>query len=112
MAKPKKKSVASASRAKKPKRTAQPMNTSLVASYSATLNKVLGSSDFDDVFDRLKSDPSIGQAEAIAIASEILEARVAPSTARGAALGRILKLHGSLVTFKLKQRAVGGRSAA
>lgn len=112
MARSKKKPVASALRAKKSKRTAQPMNTAIVASYSAALNKVLGSADFDDVFSRLKSDSTVGQAEAVSIASEILESKIASSTTRTAALGRILKLHGSVVTFKLKQRAVGGRSAA
>ncbi len=89
-----------------------PINHALIDRYAADLKKALGGSAFDAVFLRLKDDKEIQQAEAVAIASVLLEAKVSDSTARGTALGRILKLHNSLLTFKLKQRAVGGRSAA
>ena len=88
------------------------MNDKLVKLYAAELNTALGSSSFEVLFNRLKDDSDIGQDEAIGIASIMLESPLTPSTARGTALNRILKLHNSLATFKLKQRAVGGRSAA
>jgi hypothetical protein len=88
------------------------MNDKLVKEYVGHLSAALGSSTFEDVFARVKDDAEVRQEEAVAIASLLLDAPVAPSTARGAALARILKLHNSLATFKLKQRAVGGRSAA
>jgi hypothetical protein len=88
------------------------MNEQLVKSYAKELSDALGNPAFNEIFARLKDDASIRQDEAIGIASQLLEAPVAPSTARGAALARILKLHNSLATFKLKQRAVRGRSAA
>jgi len=88
------------------------MNESVVNLYTAELAGALGNSTFDEIFNCLKGDSHVKQNEAVAIASNLLQAKVAASTARGAALGRILKLHNSLATFKLKQRAVGGRSAA
>lgn len=106
------KSVASASPKKGPKKRRAPMNEKLVNLYAAELNSALGSSSFEPLFSRLKDDKEVGQDEAIGIASALLEAPVAASTARGTALNRIVKLHNSVATFKLKQRAVGGRSAA
>jgi len=88
------------------------MNEKLVETYAAELKATLGSARFEEIFARLKDDPDVRQDEAVGLASLLLEASVAPSTGRGAALGRILKLHNSLARFKLKQRAVGGRSAA
>lgn len=88
------------------------MNDKLVNRYAAELNAALGESSFDGFLARLTDDPGVGQIEAIALASTLLDAPVAPSTTRKAAFARIQKLHNSLVTFKLKQRAVGGRSAA
>jgi len=88
------------------------MNDTLIKQYAAKITAVLGDSSFELLFDRLKDDSEVRQDEAVALASILLEAPVAPSTSRGTALGRILKLHNSLATFKLKQRAVGGRSAA
>lgn len=88
------------------------MDEKLTRHYADALNAVIGKAEFEAVFTRLRDDSKAGQEEAIGIASILLEAPVAPSTARGTALNRILKLHNSLATFKLKQRAVGGRSAA
>jgi hypothetical protein len=107
-----KKSVASALPKAARKKGRGPMNDKLVKEYATQLSAALGSSPFEELFARLKDDPAVRQDEAVAITSLLLEAQVAPSTGRGAALGRILKLHNSLTTFKLKQRAVGGRSAA
>ena len=111
MAKAKKPQKAvSASPAKKSTRSRRPMDDSIVKQYAEELKSNLGMPKFDSVFNRLKVDPMVRQDEAVAIASLLLDAKVATSTARGTALGRISKLHNSLVTFKLKQRAVGGRS--
>lgn len=88
------------------------MDQRIVQEYSAELKKHLGSPEFEAVLLKLKADPGVRQDEAVAIASELLEAKIAASTARGTALSRIVKLNNSVVTFKLKQKAVGGRSAA
>jgi hypothetical protein len=88
------------------------MNDALVKRYAAQVEAALGESQFDALFAKLMQDAEVSQVEAVSLASIILDAPVTPSTARGAALKRILKLHNSLATFKLKQRAVGGRSAA
>lgn len=107
-----KKSVASASPRLVRRRKRGPMNDALVTRYASDLKAMLGTNAFEEIFERLKGDRDIQQDEAVAIASLLLESKIAASTARGAALGRIAKLHSSLLTFKLKQRAVGGRSAA
>lgn len=88
------------------------MDDRAVQEYASELKSCLGQSGFESIFMRLKDDPRVRQDEAVAIASALLDAKVANSTARGTALGRIAKLHNSVVTFKLKQKAVGGRSAA
>ncbi|MGE8941268.1 hypothetical protein ACO2I3_05080 [Leptospira interrogans] len=107
------KSVASASpQTGRRKKMHGTTNQTLVERYALELQNVMGDRAFEDVFRRLKDDANIYQREAVAIASLLLQAKVSESTARGTALGRILKLHNSLLTFKLKQRAVGGRSAA
>lgn len=106
------KSVASKSPKKGPKKRRGPMNEALVKRYAAEIEAALGEAKFEALFARLTEDAGVGQDEAVALTSILLDAPVAPSTARGAALKRILKLHNSLATFKLKQRAVGGRSAA
>jgi hypothetical protein len=107
------KSVASASpQSGRRKKMHGTTNQALVERYARELKRAMGDSSFEDVFRRLKDDVDVQQGEAVAIASVLLEAKVSGSTVRGTALGRILKLHNSLLTFKLKQRAVGGRSAA
>jgi hypothetical protein len=106
-----KKPVASASR-KKPKKARAIMDHSVVRSYLAELVANLGDDEgFSSVFHLLETDKNVRQPEAVAIGSEFV-APMAASTARAAALERIWKRHKSLMSFKLKQRAVGGRSAA
>jgi hypothetical protein len=105
-----KKSVASASKRKT--KAPRPMNEALVAEYLARLEAALGRDDeFAVVFSELQKNPSVMQAEAIAIGSKFV-APMAASTSKAKAFERILKRHRNLVTFKLKQRAIGGRSAA
>ena len=105
------KSVASASRRKK-KRTRRQMNENVVMDYLAKLEAALGDDElFLPVFEDLKRDRAVQQPEAVAIASRFV-APTSASTSRGRALERVLRRHQSLVSFKLKQRAMGGRSAA
>lgn len=88
------------------------MNKQVVDRYAIDLRRTLGASDFQQTFEKLSNDSEVKQPEAVAILGYLLESSVAPSTPKAAALARILKLHTSLATFKLKQRAVGGKSAA
>src|SRR5262245_59373244 len=61
-----------------------PMNNALVKRYAAEIEPALGQSQFDALFAKLMQDSEIGQSEAVALTSIILEAPVTPSTARGA----------------------------
>jgi hypothetical protein len=61
------KSVVSALPAKRQKGTLGPMNQQLVNRYSAELSKALGTTTFNDIFERLKADPDLKQDEAIAV---------------------------------------------
>lgn len=105
-------SVASASSKKKSKKAQKNMDTSIVEAYLAQLEAALGKADpFASVVSRIKADPAMGQAEVVALASRFV-APMAPSTSKKRALERIVGRHESLITFQLKRRAVGGRSAA
>jgi hypothetical protein len=88
------------------------INEALVGAYLAKLEAALGDDgSFLPVFDALKQDSQVGQAEAVALATKFV-ARTADSTPRAKALDRVWKRHAALVSFKLKQRAMAGRSAA
>lgn len=88
------------------------INETIVDSYLTKLEATLGDDRaFMPVFQTLLADPDVHQAEAVALASRFV-AKTADSTARSKALDRILKRHDSLASFKLKQRAMAGRSAA
>jgi hypothetical protein len=88
------------------------MKDTLLMSYLAKLEAALGSDrEFLPLYEELKSDPEIRQAEAVELASRFV-ARTADSTSRAKALERILKRHSALASFKLKQRAMAGKSAA
>ena len=103
-------SVASASKRKQPK--ARPMDEAVVTSYVARLEAALGDdAAFMALFRELAADKAVRQPEAAAMLSRFI-APSAASTPKGEALERILRRHQSLYTFKLKQRAIGGRSAA
>ena len=104
--------VASASGQKRKKRTPAMINESLVASYVTKLTKALGDDrSFMSVFRALEADIDVRQAEAVAISSAFV-AHTADSTSRARALERVLRRHENLASFKLKQRAMAGRSAA
>ena len=88
------------------------INDAIVASYLTRLEAALGDDQsFLPVFEALYSDSRVGQAEAVALASAFVS-KTAGGTPRGKALDRILKRHTSLTSFRLKQRAMAGRSAA
>ena len=102
--------VASASRNRK-KRTRPMSNNDVVEAYVRRLETALGDNLFEAILDEMRSDSAVRQVEAVAIGSRIV-APMAPSTTRAKAIERILARHSNMVTFKMKQRAVGGRSAA
>ena len=88
------------------------VNREIVDVYLEQLENCLGDdSKFLTLYGILEADRDVGQQEAVLIAN----AFVAPSpksTPRAKALERILHRHSSLVSFKLKRRAMAGRSAA
>jgi hypothetical protein len=104
--------VASASRSKTTERRPTVINEAKVANYLLRLKAALGDNKtFLPIFEAIKADPEIRQAEAVELATQFV-ARTAPSTTRAKALERVLKRHTSLASFKLKHEAMAGRSAA
>ena len=96
----------------KPKRRTAVINETVVLTYLPKLEAALGDDrTFLPVFEALKADPEVHQAEAVALASKFV-AKTAESTPRAKALERVLKRHAALASFRLKQRAMAGRSAA
>lgn len=96
----------------KPKWRAAVINENVVLTYLSKLEAALGDDRaFLPVFEALKADQQVQQAEAVALATKFV-AKTANSTPRGKALERVLKRHAALASFRLKQRAMAGRSAA
>ncbi len=109
--KAKRKTVVSASEAK-PKKRAIMLNQNIVTDYLPRLEAALGDdTKFQQLFDTLKADPEVRQAEAVELASQFV-AKTPNSTSRAKALERVYQRHASLANFRLKQRAMSGRSAA
>lgn len=104
------KKVASASKAAKPKKARkQKMTDDQIADYVSRLEKALGNDDeFLPIVEELSN---VAVAELVAIASKFV-APMAASSSKKSALERIRKRHDNLTSFKRKQKAVGGRSAA
>ena len=103
-------SVASAS-SPSTKRT-RPVNEATVLEYLARLEAAVGDDDkFMPIFEQLKGDKAVKQPEAVALASRFVFA-LPPSTPKGKALDRIRQRHKDLYLFRLKQDAMGDRSAA
>jgi len=108
----KRKSVVASASQEKLGRRAAVFNETIVLTYLSKLEAALGDDrEFLPVFEALKADPNVQQAEAVALASKFV-AKTAESTARSKALERVLKRHAALASFRLKQRAMAGRSAA
>ncbi len=107
-----KSAVASASGKQPRKRERAVIDVELVNDYLRRLEAALGDeAKFRPVFTKLGNDAAVGQPEAVELAS-LFVARTAASTSRAKALERIEKRHANLAMFKLKQRAMQGRSAA
>ena len=88
------------------------INENLVSAYLSRLEAALGDDrEFTPIFEALQTDAEVRQAEAVALASRFV-AKTADSTPRAKALERVYKRHASLSSFRLKQRAMAGRSAA
>lgn len=103
------KKVASASKKGKPKKAQKPMNENLIADFVARLEQALGDDErFLPIVDELSN---VAVTELVAIASKFV-APMAASSTKKSALERIRKRHENLTSFKRKQKAVGGRSAA
>lgn len=103
------KKVASASKRGKSKKAQKPMNENLITDYVARLEQALGDDEkFLPIIDELSN---VAVAELVAIASKFV-APMAASSSKKSALERIRKRHENLTSFKRKQKAVGGRSAA
>ena len=105
------KSVVSASKSQR-KRARAKMNMTLIEYYLSSLEEALGDNKaFMAIYDRLKANKDATQAEVLAIASQFMSP-MPSSTSRSKALEKILARHTNLMSVKLRQRAVGGRSAA
>lgn len=101
--------VASASKTGKPKKAQRPMNEDLIAAYVSRLEQALGDDErFLPIVDELSN---VAVSELVAIASKFVSP-MAASSSKKSAIDRIKKRHENLMSFKRKQKAVGGRSAA
>jgi hypothetical protein len=95
----------------KTKKAALTMDVSIVAEYARQLEAALGDdSRFRSVFEQLRSDPNVGQLEAVEIANRFV-GYTPPRTARTKALSGIRDRHKKLMDFKGKPSSAG-RSAA
>jgi hypothetical protein len=104
-----KKAVVSASKKGKPKKARKRMTEDQISDYVARLEKALGDDEkFLPIMDELNS---AAVAELVAIASKFVSP-MAASSSKKSAVERIMKRHQNLLSFKRKQKAVGGRSAA
>lgn len=104
------KKVASASKKGKPKKARkQKMTDDQIAVYVSRLEQALG--DDEKFLPILEELNNAAVAELVAIASKFVSP-MAASSSKKSAIERILKRHQNLMSFKRKQKAVGGRSAA
>jgi hypothetical protein len=102
------KSKGSKSRASKPK--SPPLRTDLVADYQQKLETSLGDPErFSAVMNQLRSNSEIGKSEIAALAKQ-MTGSAGRSVEEG--LKKIINRHQTLITFKAKSLATGGRSAA
>jgi hypothetical protein len=95
----------------KTKKAAPIMDASIVAEYTKQLDIALGDdAKFRSVFEQLRSDPRVGQLEAVEIANRFA-GHTPPRTARAKALSGVKERHIKLMEFKGKPSSAG-RSAA
>jgi DNA repair ATPase RecN len=102
--------VVSASTKGKPKKARkQKMTDDQIVAYVARLEQALG--DDEKFLPILEELNNAAVAELVAIASKFV-APMPASSSKKSAIERIRKRHENLTSFKRKQKAVGGRSAA
>jgi hypothetical protein len=88
------------------------MDTKIVKRYLDKLGQFLGNNEeFMAVYNQMIKDPEVQHPEALGIGSEFV-APMPISTTKKVAFERILRRHKNLTTFKSKQNAISGRSAA
>jgi len=91
-------------------RAAPAVRDDLVAHYKEKLEAALGDEEkFTTIYNDLRANTAIGKPEIIALAKQMTGSG---ARAEDAALKKIWNRHQSLVVFKAKSRATGGRSAA
>jgi hypothetical protein len=91
-------------------RDAPAVRDDLVIHYKEKLEAALGDEEkFSAVYNDLRANAAIGRLEIIALAKQMTGSG---ARAEDAALKKIWNRHQSLVVFKAKSRATGGRSAA
>jgi hypothetical protein len=91
-------------------RDAPAVRDDLVAHYKEKLEAALGDEEtFTTVYNDLRKNTAIGKPEIIALAKQMTGSG---ARAEDAALKKIWNRHQSLMVFKAKSRATGGRSAA
>lgn len=91
-------------------RDAPAVRDDLVAHYKEKLEAALGDEEkFTGVYNDLRTNTAVGRPEIIALAKQMTGSG---ARAEDAALKKIWNRHQSLVVFKAKSRATGGRSAA
>ncbi len=101
---------AAASRRSTKKRNAADVRADLVAHYKEKLEAALGDEEkFTAIYNDLRANTAIGKPEATALAKQMTGSG---ARTQDAALKKIWSRHKSLVVFKAKSRATGGRSAA
>jgi hypothetical protein len=88
------------------------MGDSQIAEYVSRLEAALGDEgSFVPIIEELRKSREVTTPDLVEIASKFV-APMAASSTKQSALERILKRHQNLMSFKRKQKAVGGRSAA
>jgi hypothetical protein len=91
-------------------KAASPIRDDLVAEYKRLLEEALGESErFGTTYRELSSDSAMGKAELCMLAKEMTGIS---GRSKAEALKKIWSRHRSLVAFKAKSNATGGRSAA
>jgi hypothetical protein len=91
-------------------RDAAETRDALVVHYKEKLEAALGDEEkFTAIYNDLCANPAIGKPEIIALAKQMMGGA---ARTQEAALKKIRSRHQSLMVFKAKSRATGGRSAA
>ena len=93
-----------------PKAKPLPVET-IVSDYAERLSKEYGLDGFEDLLATVLQDRRVKKTELIQIARK-LGHDVSPRASKATIANKILRRHKDLATFKLKQKAMAGRSAA